>query len=81
MKKSGLYLLALVIAAIGLSGMFYKWRVLKFPLVPNQQVQVWTVEARVEVQSDGGPNTITLRVPSMAKGETPGFAIVGENLI
>ncbi len=81
MKKSGLYLLALVIAAIGLSGMFYKWRVLKFPLVPNQQVQVWTVEARVEVQSDGGPNTISLHVPSMAKGETPGFAIVGENLI
>jgi hypothetical protein len=81
MKKSGLYLLALVIAAIGLSGMFYKWRVLKFPLVPNQQVQVWTVEARVEIQSDGGPNTITLHVPSMGKGETPGFAIVGENLI
>jgi hypothetical protein len=81
MKKSGLYLLAFVIAAIGLSGMIYKWRVLKFPLVPNQQVQVWTVEARVDIKSAGGPNSIALRVPSLKKGETPGFAIVGENLI
>jgi hypothetical protein len=81
MKKSGLYLLALVIALIGLSGVFYKWRVLKFPLVPNQQVTVWTVEARIDIKSDGGPNAIALQVPSLIKGETPGYAIVGENLI
>jgi hypothetical protein len=81
MKKSGLYLLAFVIAAIGLSGMIYKWRVLKFPLSPNQTVTVWTVEARVNIKSQGGPNSIKLYVPSSARGETPGFAIVGENLI
>ncbi len=81
MKKTGLYLLALVIAAIGLGGMIYKWRVLKFPLMPNQTATVWTLEARVEFQSTGGPNTALLRVPSAAKGESPGFVVVDENLI
>lgn len=81
MKKSALYLLALVIALIGLGGAIYKWRVLKFPLSPNQQVTVWTVEARIDIKSDGGPNTVSLHVPSSISGETPGFSIVGETLI
>jgi hypothetical protein len=81
MKKSGLYLLALVIAAIGLGGMIYKWRVLKFPLLPNETATVWTLEARVAFKSTGGPNTVTLRVPSAASGESLGFSVVDENLI
>jgi hypothetical protein len=81
MKKSALYILALLIATIGLAGMIYKWRVLKFPLVPNQKAEVWTVEAKVLFKSAGGPNTVLFYVPGKTVGDTPGFNIAEENLV
>jgi hypothetical protein len=81
MKKSQLYLIAFVLAAIGLGGAFYKWKVLSFPLTPGQEVQVWTVEARVGFEESGQPNTVSLLVPSGQEGSIPGFSISEEKVI
>ncbi|PIQ38156.1 MAG: hypothetical protein COW59_03200 [Lysobacterales bacterium CG17_big_fil_post_rev_8_21_14_2_50_64_11] len=77
MKKTHLYLLAFTIAAIALAAMAYKWQVLKFPLQPQSEVSVWTVQARVVYRPKRGPNTVTLQLPTL----TPGFTVVDEKFI
>ena len=64
MSKRHLYLLAFAIVAVAVAAMYYKWSVLKFPLQPDAQVQVWTVQAHVEYQPRKGANTVTLQLPA-----------------
>jgi hypothetical protein len=77
MKKTHLYLLALVLAAAGLSAVVYKWQVLNFPLQPVTEVEVWTLQARIEYQPRRLPNTVTLQLPF----QPPGFAILNERFV
>jgi uncharacterized MnhB-related membrane protein len=77
MKKAQLYAAALIIAALGLVASVYKWQVLKFPLQPVAEVEVWTVQARVEFQPRRGPNTVTLQLPN----EPPGFTVLDERFV
>ncbi|HEU0152185.1 MAG TPA: UUP1 family membrane protein [Arenimonas sp.] len=77
MSKRHLYLLAFSIIAIACAAIFYKWSVLKFPLQPDAQVQVWTVQAHVEYQPRAAANAVTLQIPRF----TPGFAVLDERFI
>jgi hypothetical protein len=77
MKKAQLYAFALIISAIGLTAAVYKWQVLKFPLQPVAEVEVWTVQARVEFQPRRGPNTVTLQLPDAP----PGFTVLDERFV
>ncbi|MCB1627919.1 MAG: UUP1 family membrane protein [Xanthomonadales bacterium] len=81
MKKTQLYLLALILAAIGLGWATYKWQVLKFPLQPDAEVQVWTIQARAEFQAHGGPNTVQLQLPGRGVSDVPDFLVLEERLI
>ena len=77
MSKRHLYLLAFSIIAIACAAMYYKWSVLKFPLQPDAQVQVWTVQAHVEYQPRTPANAVTLQIPA----RTPGFAVLNERFV
>ncbi len=77
MSKRHLYLLAFAIIAIAVSAMYYKWSVLRFPLQPDAQVQVWTVQAHVEYQPRRGANTVTLQLPA----NVPGYAVLEERFV
>ena len=77
MKKSQLYLLALLIAAVGLGAFFYKWKVLGFPVLPVTETEVWEVQARVEFKARTGGNRITLQVPQ----NPPGYAVLNDNFL
>lgn len=77
MSKRHLYLLAFSIIAIAMAAMYYKWSVLKFPLQPDAQVQVWTVQAHVEFQPRKGANTVTLQLP----GSVPGWTVLEERFV
>jgi len=77
MKKTQLYLLAVIVASLAAAAIGYKWQVLKFPLQPQAQVEVWTVQARVEYRPKRGPNTVTLQLPTL----TPGFTVVDEKFV
>jgi len=81
MKKSHLYLLALVIASLGLGLAWYKWQVLQFPISPREEVATFTVQARVEFDGKSGPNRVVLQVPSKAAGATPGYTVLEERLV
>jgi hypothetical protein len=76
-KKTQLYLLALVIAAIGLGAFVYKWKVLRFPVVPVEQTEIWELQARIEYQPRRGPNKVTLQLPA----DPPGYTILDERFV
>jgi hypothetical protein len=77
MNNRHVYVLSAVLALIGLALFAYKSQVLGFPLKPQEQTRVWTIEAAVRF--DPGPAAIkaTLHIPSL----TPGFSILDENFI
>lgn len=77
MKKTQLYLLALLIALIGMGAIIYKWKVLNFPLQPQTEVEVWTVQARVEYNPRKAANKVVLALPSAP----PGFTVIDERFI
>ena len=77
MKQRYVYLLAALLAAIGLSIFFYKWQVLGFPLTENQETPVWTIESAVSFDSGPGTIKVQLQVPTL----TPGFRMLNENSV
>ena len=77
MKKAQLYLLAALIAIAGLSAIAYKWKVLNFPLQPATEVEVWSVQARVEFAPRRAANKVNLVLPT----DPPGFTILDERFI
>jgi hypothetical protein len=77
MKKAHLYLLAALIALVGLGAIVYKWKVLNFPLTPTTDAEVWTVQARVEYQPRRAANKVTLQLPS----NPPGFTLLDERFV
>ncbi len=77
MKKTQLYLLAVLIALVGVAAIAYKWQVLKFPLTPNQEAEVWTVQARIEYAPKRGNNKVTLLLPQ----NPPGFTVLDERFL
>jgi hypothetical protein len=70
-------ILALVLALIGLGLFVYKVRFLGYPLLPDAETQIWTVETRLSFQAAPGPVKANLFIP----GLTPGFAILDENFV
>lgn len=77
MSKRHLYVLALSIIAVALAAIWFKWSVLKFPLQPDAEVSVWTVQAHVEYQPRRGPNTVALQLPA----STPGWTVLDERFV
>jgi len=77
MKKTQLYVLAAVFAVLGLGAFLYKWQVLRFPVKPVAQTEVWELQARVEFNARRGPHTISLQLPD----DPPGFVVLDETLV
>lgn len=77
MSKRHLYALAMSIVVLALAAIWYKASILKFPLLPDAQVSVWTVQAHVEYQPRRGPNTVTLQLPE----RTPGWTLLDERFV
>ncbi len=77
MNRLHLYLLCLLLGAVG-SGLFiYKAVVLRFPMIPDAQESVWQVEARVTFTARGKSAKVHLFLP----GSTPRFSVVNESFI
>jgi hypothetical protein len=77
MSKRHLYVLALAIFAVSTAAIVYKWQVLKFPLQPDQTVQVWTVQAHIEYRPQRPANALTLQLPFL----TPGWIVLDERFV
>lgn len=77
MSKRHLYLLALAIVLAASAAIYYKWKVLEFPLQPDAQVQVWTLQAHIEFQPQESASLVKLQLPD----RTPGWAILNERFL
>lgn len=74
MKHRYVFVLAALLAAIGLSVFVYKWQVLGFPISEDQDTAVWTIESAVKFESGPGSIKVQLQVPTL----TPGFRMLNE---
>lgn len=74
-EKLKVYVLAFVLASMGIGIALYKHLALGFPLLPHQQSSVWTLEAKIEFEASGKPVLVSLALPDAQQG----IAIVNEN--
>jgi len=77
LKQRYVYLLAAFLTLIGMFVFLYKWQVLGFPLIEDQETPVWTIEAAVNFDSGPGSIKVQLHVPTL----TPGFRMLNENSV
>ncbi len=74
MKHRYVFVLATLLAALGLSIFGYKWQVLGFPISEDQETAVWTIESAIKFESGPGSIKVQMHVPTL----TPGFRMLNE---
>ncbi len=77
MNKTHLYVLAFILAAVGLGLFLYKALVLNFPLSPGAESYTWNVEAKVTFTASNEPVKLTLFTPRTTRR----YAITNEAFI
>lgn len=73
--RAQVLVIAFLLIAAGVGLCAYKSTVLGFPLMPGEYRKVWTIEAKVQFDADGGPVTASLALPRVQKH----MRILGEN--
>ncbi len=77
MRNLHVKLLALGLLLFATSLIFYKATMLDLPLFPSEEIEVWSVEARVALQPEDGPVKVRFALPKSPEG----FFIVDENYV
>jgi len=77
MRNSSVIVWAALLILAGLAVSAYKALMLGMPLRADQEALVWTVQARIGFQAEGGPAIVDLEVPAA----TPGFVKLDEHFI
>lgn len=77
MGKLHLYVLAAILASVGLSIFLYKAIALDFPVKPATTATVWNVEARLKFVADDQPVKVSMFLPSSSRR----FAVVDEHFL
>lgn len=67
-EKLQLYLIALLLIALGTGLTLYKHFTLDFPLIPGERQQLWTIEAQISFQAQNKPVMVSLARPSGGNG-------------
>lgn len=76
-RELQVWLLALLLIAVGVSLTYYKSQTLGFPLLPDTSAEIWTVEATLTFEAGQGPVKARMFIP----GLTPGYAVLDENFV
>lgn len=79
MQVYKVWFLALLLFLVGGAIFVYKWRVLGYPLFPEEETRIWTVEANLTF--DAGPTKVPVKATLQIPGLTPGFAVLDENFL
>ncbi len=77
MKNFHVNILALSLILISVGLCFYKVTELKLPLMPEEQAQIWAVEARISFKANKGPAKVDLQLPKSPQD----YIILDENFI
>ena len=77
MSQKHLYILAGVLAGVGLALCLYKIIALEFPLLPETQAHIWNIEAHLTFAAEDKPVKVAMNIPRNSSH----FAIIDENFI
>jgi hypothetical protein len=77
LNRTHLYVLAFILAAVGLGLFLYKVLALNFPLSPGAESYTWNVEAKVTFMADNEPVKLTLFTPRTTRR----YAITNEAFV
>ena len=77
MKNLHVNLLALILIALSSAICYYKVTELKLPLLPVEETDLWTVEAKITYKPSAGPSKVDLSLPR----KIPGFIVLDENFV
>jgi hypothetical protein len=83
MRGLRVWILALLLAAMGFTIASYKYQVLEFPLTPDTTYNSWYLEARVDVRARNPwrkgdkPLIVNMRLPNSSTS----YAVVDENIV
>ncbi|QIL89710.1 inactive transglutaminase family protein [Microbulbifer harenosus] len=72
--RAQVYILAALLTVLGAGLTIYKHFALGFPLLPGEYRTVWTIEAKVGFDADGGPVKAALTLPRSQRN----MAVLGE---
>ncbi|KAB7622807.1 inactive transglutaminase family protein [Alkalilimnicola sp. S0819] len=78
LRDPSVRVLALLLLVTGIGMAWYKSQMLGLPLLPTEQARVWTVEARVKFEAEGGPAKLDLAIPAE---QLAGHRRLGEDFI
>jgi hypothetical protein len=77
MSKRHLYFLAGFLCVIGVGFTLIRVFVLEFPLLPQQTVETWRVETRVQFEAANKPVRVEMKLPL----DTPGMTAISESFV
>lgn len=77
MTKRYIYALVAILMIVSTSVFIYKWQVLGFPIIENQETPVWTIESSIRFDSGPGSIKVNFLIPTL----TPGFRMLNENSV
>lgn len=77
MSNRSIYLLAAILVLTAGAVFAYKVMVMKLPLTPAEQAELWTVEAEMQFETLGEPVKLTMYMPE----SQPEYEVLGENFI
>ena len=61
--RAQVYFLGLFLIALGLGLVAYKSQILSLPIIPGAYKTIWTIEAKIEFDANGGPAKASLALP------------------
>lgn len=64
-QRIQIIVIIVVLVLIGMGAAVYKHVKLGFPLLPEKKETVWTVEATISFDADGGPAEVSLNIPDI----------------
>lgn len=67
----------MILLLIGGGATWYKMTALGLPITADSTTQIWTVEARISFQADGGPSQVNFNIPH----NPPGFNVLSEDYV
>ena len=77
MKNRPVYVIAPILALVGVGLFFYKWLIQEYPLLPKSPAEIWNIEVHVVFKGKGAPVKLEFLVPK----EMRRYAIVDEAFI
>ena len=71
------YIIAGILAVVGVGVFLYKWLITGLPLHPGKMTTTWDIERQISFDASGGPVKVIIQVP----GNAPTVSVLRERIL